>query len=63
MAFASGSNTFTVSGTPLDTDMALIETGLTFVLENGMNLSLGYSGAIGESAQDHTFNARLKARF
>ena len=63
MAFASGSNTFTVSGTPLDTDMALIETGLTFGLENGMNLSLGYSGAIGESAQDHTFNARLKARF
>jgi len=63
MAFASGSNAFTVSGTPLDTDTALIETGLTFGLENGMDFSLGYSGAIGKSAQDHTFNARLKARF
>jgi len=63
MAFASGSNAFTVSGTPLDTDMALIETGLTFGLENGMNFSLGYSGAIGESAQDHTFTTRLKASF
>jgi uncharacterized protein with beta-barrel porin domain len=63
MAFASGSDAYTVSGTPLDRDMALIETGLTFGFDNGMDLSIRYTGTIGSRAQDHGINAALKAKF
>ena len=63
MAFASGSDVFTVSGTPLDRDMARIETGLTFGFENGMDLSIRYIGTLGSNATDHGINAALKAKF
>jgi outer membrane autotransporter protein len=62
MRFATG-NAFAISGTPLDRDTALIETGFKLGLGDGTNVSLTYRGDIGATSQDHGFNARFSARF
>ncbi|WP_346910100.1 autotransporter-associated beta strand repeat-containing protein [uncultured Roseibium sp.] len=62
MRFATG-NAFAISGTPLDRDTALIETGFKLGLGDGANVSLTYQGDIGATSQDHGFNARFSARF
>jgi T5SS/PEP-CTERM-associated repeat protein len=63
MTFASGSDAFTVSGTPLARDTALVGAGVHFGFLNGMDLTLTYNGAFAPGTQDSTFNARLQASF
>ncbi|PWV99045.1 outer membrane autotransporter protein [Hoeflea marina] len=63
LRFASGSDAFAISGTPIDVDTALVEAGLAFGFTNGMDLSFGYSGEFGKGLQDHKVSAHLAASF
>lgn len=60
--FATG-EAFSVSGTPVDRNAALIKLGLDFALSQNATLGLGFNGQIGSKAYDHAFNAGLKVRF
>lgn len=60
--FASG-DAFSVTGTPIDRNAALVELGLDFALTANATLGVGYNGQIGANAYDHAFNAGLKVKF
>ena len=63
MRFASGGNSFAVSGTPIDRDAALVEAG--FLLNRGSDLSVNvaYQGNFSENTRDYGFKASLKVQF
>lgn len=60
--FATG-NDFTVFGTPLDRDTAIIEAGLDFQVTESATIGIGYAGQFGENARDQGLNADLRVRF
>ncbi|WP_430512720.1 autotransporter outer membrane beta-barrel domain-containing protein [Pannonibacter phragmitetus] len=60
--FATGSS-FSVTGTPLDRNAALVETGADFSLSPSATLGVTYSGQFGKIAQEHGANARLRVQF
>ncbi|MET3598301.1 autotransporter outer membrane beta-barrel domain-containing protein [Martelella mangrovi] len=60
--FATG-NDFTVFGTPLDENTALVEAGLDFAVTESATLGVSYSGQFGENATDQGLNANLRVRF
>ncbi|WP_417676804.1 autotransporter domain-containing protein [Roseibium sp.] len=62
-AFAAGSQPFTVAGTPIDEDTALVEAGFNLAVLERADLSISYRGEFGQSAQDNSFNARLGIKF
>jgi len=49
----SGSGVFTVFGTPIARDTAVIEAGVTFDFSRQTQLTVGYSGQVGSSVNDH----------
>jgi outer membrane autotransporter protein len=57
-----GGAPFTVRGTPLDKDTALLSAGLT-VVAGDAQINIGYSGSIGSRRQDHGGRASLSLRF
>lgn len=63
MRFAGGGNAFTVAGTPIARDAALIEAGLDLGLSPDATFGLSYAGQIASGAQDHGFKVNLNVRF
>ncbi|NGN41683.1 autotransporter domain-containing protein [Mesorhizobium sp. CGMCC 1.15528] len=61
-AFA-GSNAFTVAGTPIARNAALVEAGLDLKLSDTASISASYTGQYGSGAQEHGFKARLGVAF
>ncbi|PTW63038.1 T5SS/PEP-CTERM-associated repeat protein [Breoghania corrubedonensis] len=58
-----GGDAFTVAGTPIDRDTALVETGLRFDFTNGASLNLSYQGDIGKDSREHSAVGNLSFRF
>jgi len=61
-AFAGG-DAFTVAGTPIAEDAAVIEAGLDFDIAAGARLGLSYNGQIAADAREHGFKAKIDVRF
>ena len=53
LSFVSTTQAFTVLGTPLDADRAVIDLGATLALSGNAEVTLGYSGTLGTHASDH----------
>jgi len=62
LAFLATGQGFTVLGTPLDEDRALIDAGFTLGLGANTSVSFGYNGALGNQANDHGVKLLLNAR-
>lgn len=60
--FATG-DSFTVSGSPIDRNAALLEAGLDLNLTPASTLSIGYNGQIGKDSYEHGATAKLRVRF
>jgi outer membrane autotransporter protein len=60
--FVSG-DAFTVSNTPIDSNVALIEAGFDLQLDHNATLGFGYTGQFGKSAHANGFNAKLRVQF
>ncbi len=61
-AFA-GASAFTVAGTPIAKDAAVLEAGLDFALSDSATLGLSYTGQLAAHAHDHGAKASLSVRF
>jgi outer membrane autotransporter protein len=59
----AGGDSFTVAGTSIARDAAVLEAGLDLEITPAAMLGVSYSGQIASSAQDHGFNAKLKLSF
>ena len=62
LAFA-GSSPFTVVGTPLSKDAAVLDAGVDAALSSRLVISLGYSGQIGGNGSDHGVRAGVNFGF
>ncbi|WP_054156591.1 autotransporter domain-containing protein [Rhizobium sp. AAP43] len=60
--FSTG-DSFTVSGTPIDQNTALLEAGLDLNFTTSSTLSLTYTGQIGKNARENSVSAKLKMQF
>lgn len=60
--FSTG-DSFTVSGTPIDQNTALLEAGLDLNFTPSSTLSLTYTGQIGKNAHENSVSAKLKMQF
>jgi outer membrane autotransporter protein len=58
-----GSDSFTVSGTPIAEDAALIEAGLDVAIGASVTLGAAYTGQFGDGVTQNGFNATLKVSF
>ena len=58
LSFISSGQGFTVFGTPLDADRALIDLDATLAL-GGADISLGYTGSLGKRGEDHGVRMRV----
>lgn len=58
-----GSGAFTIAGSPIASDVALVEAGLDLNLTPDATLGLSYRGQFGANAQDHGFNVKLGVKF
>jgi outer membrane autotransporter protein len=63
LAFASGGPGFTIAGTPIAQDSALLEAGLGIVLGPDATLGVSYHGEFADETQDHGVSGRLDWRF
>lgn len=63
MRFASGGNRFSVSGTPIDRDAALVEAGFSLNRGSDLSVNVAYQGNFSENTRDHGFKAGLKVQF
>ncbi len=61
-AFATGSDSFVVSGAPLADRTVVAELGLSAWLTTRQQLELGYSGQFGDESRDHSANLRWSVR-
>jgi outer membrane autotransporter protein len=61
-AFA-GSDAFTVTGTPIAEDAAVVEAGLDVDLTDTATFGVAYQGQIATDARQHGFNAKLNLKF
>lgn len=62
MAFAAG-QAFTVAGTPIARDAAVIEAGLDFAVSPQATLGLSYAGQLAKRASDNGFKVDLSVKF
>jgi outer membrane autotransporter protein len=53
LVFAGTGEGFTVAGVPLDTDAAVMQVGLDFILSPATTLDIGYDGNISGRVEDH----------
>lgn len=60
--FAGGS-TFSIAGTPIVRDAAVVEAGFALDLSRNASLAVSYNGQIGSGVQDHGVNAALSVSF
>ncbi|HEY9214882.1 MAG TPA: autotransporter domain-containing protein [Ancylobacter sp.] len=59
----AGSEAFTVSGTPIAEDAALVEAGLDVLIGAATTLGVAYTGQFGDGVTQNGFNATLKMEF
>lgn len=62
VAFAAG-QAFTVAGTPIARDAAVIEAGLDFAVSPQATLGLSYAGQLAKRASDNGFKVDLSVKF
>jgi len=63
-AFAfSGGDVFSIDGTPIAEDSAVVEAGLDFQVTSLATLGLSYNGQFGSGLSDHSAKANLAVRF
>ncbi|GGF88688.1 hypothetical protein GCM10007301_55800 [Azorhizobium oxalatiphilum] len=63
MAFLGSTTPFTVAGTPIAVDAALVEAGLDMTLAPNTTLGLFYSGQLSEDAYQNMLKANFTVRF
>jgi len=63
MSFAGGGNAFSVSGTPIAQNTAMVEAGFDLGVSERAIVNLSYDGEISRHSQQHGFNARLQVTF
>jgi len=63
LAFASGGESFDVSGLPIAADAALVEAGLAFDIGRATTLGLTYTGQFSSGVNDNAVKADLTVRF
>ena len=61
-AFATG-DAFTIAGTPIAKDAAVVETGLDFNLSPSAKLGIAYNGQLAKDAQQHGFKVNIRVQF
>jgi outer membrane autotransporter protein len=59
----AGSNAFTVAGTPLAKDSAVLDIGVEAALTPAISLGLSYTGQIASSARDNGVKGTMRWRF
>ena len=62
LGFSTG-NAFSVAGTPIAEDAAIIEAGLDFALSKNANLGFSYTGQFGSGSSQNGIDAKLNVRF
>lgn len=62
-SFASGGTAFSVEGSALDRDSALLEAGLDVGINAKQNIGIGYSGQLGSDSQNHAFMVQWQLGF
>ncbi|KSV73071.1 hypothetical protein N185_21325 [Sinorhizobium sp. GW3] len=62
MAFGTGS-AFSVAGTPIAEDAAIIEAGVDFALTGTASLGITYTGQFGSGTTQNAVDAKLDVRF
>ncbi|NDK35800.1 autotransporter domain-containing protein [Rhodovulum sulfidophilum] len=63
MRFASGGDAFSVTGSALDRNQAVLSLGLRTELTERSVLDIGYEGALSENSQSHGLQATYSIRF
>ncbi|WP_196260814.1 autotransporter outer membrane beta-barrel domain-containing protein [Pelagibacterium limicola] len=63
LSFASGSDTFTITGVPIARDALVLNAGLDLDITSNARLGLSYGGQFGQGAADHTFKANFNVSF
>jgi outer membrane autotransporter protein len=63
LRFASGGNTFSVYGTPIDQNMALVEVGMSLEMDDSLSLNVAYQGEFGEFTRYNAGSVGLLYRF
>ena len=63
MAFALGSDTFSIAGVPLAQDTLLLNAGLDLILNENATLGVAYGGLFSSGVQDHSASLSLNVRF
>ena len=63
LAFQNASQSFSVSGVPIDRDALLAEAGLDYAVTSAIKIGVSYSGQYGRSAFDNAFKAQLDVSF
>ncbi len=63
MAFASAGPDFTIQGTPITRDSALVQAGLDFAVTPDATLSIAYDGQFASDADEHGIKGRASWKF
>ncbi|MDR2858512.1 MAG: autotransporter domain-containing protein [Novosphingobium sp.] len=63
LAFAGGSDAFTVSGVPIARDVAAIEAGIQIAAGANGRFSISYNGQVGKQISDHGARASFTLKF
>jgi outer membrane autotransporter protein len=63
LSFAGTGESFDISGVPLGADSAVMQAALDFALSPDAILSIGYDGALSNSAQDHAIRGGVSWKF
>ncbi|OJY78924.1 MAG: hypothetical protein BGP09_23745 [Rhizobium sp. 60-20] len=62
LGFSTG-NAFSVAGTPIAENAAVVEAGLDFALSRNANLGFTYTGQFGSGSRQNGIDAKLNVRF
>ena len=63
LAFQNSSQTFTVTGVPIDRDALVAEAGLDYALTSAVKISAFYSGQYGQRAFDNAVKGQIDVSF
>jgi outer membrane autotransporter protein len=63
LTFASGSDAFTVTGTPISRNALVVQAGLDLAVTDRLAISLNYDGQLATDARDNAVQAQAKFTF
>ncbi|MFD0988141.1 autotransporter outer membrane beta-barrel domain-containing protein [Methyloligella solikamskensis] len=63
LAFASAGPDFSIQGTPIARDSALVQAGLDFAASANATLSIAYDGQFASEEQEHGIKGRASWKF